>query len=650
MCCPFLKHLNLSSCKSITDAAFALSDSKNNTSSTASTSHTLQPGHSLTSVDVSGCQSLSTVAVKYIVGLCGANLTSINLAWTGINCTALLYLAGLNMEKVAKMICSADPVQTDSVSSSSEAKKKLACDNLDESCRALYGNQHLLTQGFLGSNPIEESAEDTYDFSDSQLNEMEVSTLMNVLPMTSEPSLLQSTEGILHVQESNKPSEVPCHEELSSDVDLIHTCSSFLPETVTSSTLHEKENTLSDEQLLKTEDKKTCVHSNEDIMKKANDMKRTFQCWNVASEVQPLKDSKMKNGSFNSVLLPSVQEQSLLNGLETVPMKKEHHIERNPTTLTTTKKSIGELETEEILEDVFDTESHPVEDHLNRGHAIGMSSLRIGFDIPSMTTEVLTLPSIPLLNGIEPDTPTIPCEKDKEKESVVIKSEESYCPIVTPAGVKPENSVCPIVRSVELHEIDEEAECKEPPIHCKVEVEKSVLSMVPCKKETDYISDSVSTIPYIMSENAESFTSSITAHKDEKGREFYHAIATCWEEEAVFTECETEQGEQSRCAVILPDVGATTEKCLQDCTLSHSKIIQVTDLLQAQLFQPKITSLDITNMWYQSKPLGQACLKIFSDANKCLKNFAVSWSELDDRLLTYLLKNEPELECLSLVC
>ena len=84
--------------------------------------------------------------------------------------------------------------------------------------------------------------------------------------------------------------------------------------------------------------------------------------------------------------------------------------------------------------------------------------------------------------------------------------------------------------------------------------------------------------------------------------------------------------------------------------MSHSKVIQVTDLLQAQLFQPKITSLDITNMWYQSKPLGQACLKIFSDANKCLKNFAVSWSELDDRMLTYLLKNQPELECLSLVC
>ena len=560
MCCPFLKHLNLSSCKSITDAAFALSDSKNNTSRTTSTSHTVQPGHSLTSVDISGCQSLSTVAVKYIVGLCGANLTSINLAWTGINCSALLYLAGLNMEKVARMIGSADLVQTDSASSSSEAQKKLACANLDESCRALYDDQDFSTEGFLSSNRIEESAEDTYDFSDSQLNEMEVSTLMNVLPMTCEPSLLQSTEEILYVQESNEPSALPCHDELT-----------------------------------------------------------------------------------------SVQEQSLLNGLEAVPMKKEHHIERHPTTLTTTKNSIGEHETEEILEDEFDTESHPVEDHFNCGHAVGMSSLRMGCDIPSMPTEVLTLPSIPLVNGMEPDTPTILCEKVNVKESVVIISEEYDCPIVTPAAVKPENSVCPIIPSGKFHEMDEEAD-EEHPIHCKVEVEKSVLPMVPCKKETDYNNDSRSTIPYIMSETAKSSTSSIAAHKDEKGREFDHSVATCWEGEAVFPKCEMEQGEKSCCTVILPNVGATAEKRLGDCTLSPSKVIQVTDLLQAQLFQPKITSLDITNVWYQSKPLGQACLKIFSDANKCLKNFAVSWSELDDRMLTYLLKNQPELECLSLVC
>ena len=625
MCCPFLKHLNLSSCKSITDAAFALSNTKNNTSSTSSCNHSPQPGHSLTSIDISGCQTLSAVAVKYLVALCGANLTSINLAWTGISCTALLYLAGLNMEKVARILCSADPVQIDSVLSSSEAKQKLACANLGE------------------------SAGDTYGFSDCQLNEMEVSTLNSVLPMTCELSL-QRAEGILHI-ESIEASKVPCHQELTSDIDLICTCGSALPEKVTSCTVHEKESTSSEEQLLEAEDKETCVHlSDEDIVKKATDKKRTFQCWDVPSEVEPFRDSKMEDGSFNSVLLPSVQEQSLLKELETVPMKKEHSIKGNPATLRTTKKSMGELETEEICEDEFDTESHPVDDQFKCGHAVEMSSLRMECDIPSMPTEVLTLPSIPLLNGMEPDTPTIPCEKVKMKESV-ITSEESGHPIVTPAGVKHENSVCPIIPVVELHEIDEEAECEEPRVHCKVEeMEKSVLPMVACMKEADYNNDSLSTIPFIMSETAESSTSSITAHKDKNGREFGHSITTCWENEAVLPKCVTEQDDQSSYSVILHNIGATAGKSLGDCTLSHSKVIQVADLLQTQLFQPQITSLDITNMWYQSKPLGQACLKIFSDANKCLKNFAVSWSELDDRMLICLLKNEPELECLSLVC
>lgn len=650
MCCPYLKHLNLSSCKSITDAAFAFSNSKNNTSSTASASHTPHPGHSLTSVDISGCQSLSTIAVKYLVGLCGANLTSINLAWTGINCTALLYLAGLDMEKVARMMYSANPASADSVPSSTKAKQKLACTNLDGWCEASYGNQDFSTQGFLDSNTIGESAKDTYGFSESQLNEMEVSTLKDVLPITCEPSLLQSAEGILHLQESNESPDVPCHDKLTSDVDYIPSCS-FLSEKATSSTVYEQENTSSDEQLLETEDKETCVHSHEGIVKKAADSERTL-CWNVPSEVESLKDSRRRDDSSNSGLLPSVQEQGITTELEAVAMEKEHSIERNPTTLTTTKKSIGELGTEEIYEDGFDMESHPVADQFNSCNAVGMSSLRKERDIPSMPLEVLTLLSNPLVIGMEPEIPIMLCEKVKVEESGVI-SEESGYPIVTSVGVKCENSVCPVVHvpSVELPApvMDEKVECEGPRIHCKVEEgEKSVLPMVPCVKETDH--NSLPTIPYIMPGSDESSTWSITPHKDEKGREFDGAITTCWEDKAVLPECETEQDEQSGHFVIFPDVEAPAEKRLLDFTLSHSKVIQVTDVLEAQMFQPQITSLDITNMWYQSKPLGQACLKIFSQANKCLKNFAVSWSELDDRMLIYLLKNEPELECLSLVC
>lgn len=221
-------------------------------------------------------------------------------------------------------------------------------------------------------------------------------------------------------------------------------------------------------------------------------------------------------------------------------MKKEYYIERNFIILIIIKKFIGEFEIEEIFEDEFDIESYFVEDYLNRGYVIGMSSLRIGFDIFSMTIEVLIFLSILLFNGIEFDIFIIFCEKDKEKELVVIKSEEFYCSIVILVGVKFENFVCLIIYLVELYEIDEEVECKEFLIYCKVEVEKFVLFMVFCKEEIDYISDSFFIILYIMFENVELFILFIIVYKDEKGREFYYVIVICWEEEVVFIECEIE--------------------------------------------------------------------------------------------------------------
>lgn len=68
-----------------------------------------------------------------------------------------------------------------------------------------------------------------------------------------------------------------------------------------------------------------------------------------------------------------------------------------------------------------------------------------------------------------------------------------------------------------------------------------------------------------------------------------------------------------------------------------------------QSFQPQITTLDITGMHYPSKQLGNACLKIFSHGNECLKNFAISWLELEDGMLTSILKHQHDLESLSLV-
>ena len=108
MCCPGLRHLNLSSCKNITDQAFAFTKSHDQGRPEAS-QHACRAGANLASVDISGCQSLSSMAIKHLVDLCGPSLMSINLAWTGVGSIALLLLAGLSLEAVAREVRTADP-------------------------------------------------------------------------------------------------------------------------------------------------------------------------------------------------------------------------------------------------------------------------------------------------------------------------------------------------------------------------------------------------------------------------------------------------------------------------------------------------------------------------------------------------------------
>ena len=96
--------------------------------------------------------------------------------------------------------------------------------------------------------------------------------------------------------------------------------------------------------------------------------------------------------------------------------------------------------------------------------------------------------------------------------------------------------------------------------------------------------------------------------------------------------------------------GEKDNKGMPDCLLSPKGVIQISDLLVTQIFQPQIATLDITGMHYPSKQLGNACLKIFSQANEGLKNFTISWLELEDGMLRYILRHQPDLESLSLVC
>ncbi|XP_048580508.1 uncharacterized protein LOC5516976 [Nematostella vectensis] len=113
MCCPSLQHLNLSSCKNITDNAFAINSS--NAPNSAETSQhvpsqrALHAGSCLSSIDISGCQHLTSTSIKHLVELCGPTLTTVNVAWTGVGCVALLHLAGLDSKSFVNVVEKADP-------------------------------------------------------------------------------------------------------------------------------------------------------------------------------------------------------------------------------------------------------------------------------------------------------------------------------------------------------------------------------------------------------------------------------------------------------------------------------------------------------------------------------------------------------------
>lgn len=52
---------------------------------------------SLSRIDLSGCQGISSTSVRHILSLFGSTLQSINISYTKIDCTALVYLSGYSL-------------------------------------------------------------------------------------------------------------------------------------------------------------------------------------------------------------------------------------------------------------------------------------------------------------------------------------------------------------------------------------------------------------------------------------------------------------------------------------------------------------------------------------------------------------------------
>ncbi|KAH9509912.1 hypothetical protein Btru_044601 [Bulinus truncatus] len=51
----------------------------------------------LQSLDISGCQNITSTCIRHLCTLCGPTLRSVNMSWTKIDCTSLLYLSGLGL-------------------------------------------------------------------------------------------------------------------------------------------------------------------------------------------------------------------------------------------------------------------------------------------------------------------------------------------------------------------------------------------------------------------------------------------------------------------------------------------------------------------------------------------------------------------------
>ncbi|XP_031574935.1 uncharacterized protein LOC116308603 isoform X2 [Actinia tenebrosa] len=136
MCCPGLEHLNISSCNNITDKAFAMSSSsppnKSSKSPPKLSQRALQGGKNLTSVDLSGCQSITSAAIKNLVALCGPTLTSVNISWTGLGCIALLYLAGLSPQAAFQFVQEVDSSYLGALSSLTENEDSGSDNDNDE--------------------------------------------------------------------------------------------------------------------------------------------------------------------------------------------------------------------------------------------------------------------------------------------------------------------------------------------------------------------------------------------------------------------------------------------------------------------------------------------------------------------------------------
>ena len=688
ICCPQLKHLNLSSCRHITDAAFALSSpAMKSESNSTLTTNVILPGSKLTSVDISGCQSLSTTAVKHLASMCGANLRSINLGWTGVSCTALLYLAGLNMEEVGRILHVAEhalvnstvlgsyissdncigQLLTSTTDGGSSVMHKQSTNFSEENELAMHQERTSILsedlQGATQNNSIisetcllkpDGLTVDCHGCDETLLNEMELSTLKDAIPSSPRCSICMASEKHLEnfsVTESDGESD-DSFKTASEEFDLI-TC--FPPPPGEFNCRCNE--TLEAEGRCCTE----CENSVDGALSaEARDCK---SFWNIpagnslTSNLSEFNESPCKEAhvSNNDTVLCCYQGcQGSIKDVEA----------RHPADLSCKHFHEGGGD-KEIFEDCFDVESYILNFSKEKAgkkydtcfHQSGDEKSILGSSYCNTSFSDAKLSCIAAVNENKPGVTS--CEKSKQEELKCVESGNSteradyadlgcQTELEKITDVKSGFCIMPCTEvdhkdMKELHVVDDSVGRNS---RGKLHLLQGVESDCPLTLDVNKTGNGSR---YFLHELCQNLSSSSKLWVDEKNSGLEHAIKPCWEDPGFLTP-------------VVPCENVTENKLHTPCfemeqrnrrssnfLPSHRKVLQVDDLLQAQIYQPQITILDISGICYQNKALGVVCLKVFSKACNRLKNFAVSWTGLDDEMLTYVLKNEKELETLCLV-
>ncbi|GFS22559.1 F-box/LRR-repeat protein 2-like [Elysia marginata] len=131
---PMLQSLNIARCH-ITDAVFLLNETKQLAREGGFQHPSLNAGYDsqLQSVDVTGCSEFSSTGLRHLCTLCGPSLRVLNMSWTKVDSTSLVYLSGLGLPAVVQFYLSLEKELPEARLSGKQRKSKTA----EARCKAL---------------------------------------------------------------------------------------------------------------------------------------------------------------------------------------------------------------------------------------------------------------------------------------------------------------------------------------------------------------------------------------------------------------------------------------------------------------------------------------------------------------------------------